>query len=338
MNANKLSFEQAVETVSKSYFLDKLVGKSFFNKLKKKFPDLNKTSLTNVLDIIPNLEDAVGNINVEDKFLTFQLLSDDEGGSESGPWYVTVHGVCGVWIVSSIEYEDKWYSDRNSAISAAYDYAHESVLEENDYGISEFQLSNSEVDSQKKSQKNSSKSSHQKSNPENRVLDFYLDGETNQIFGHFKYGSDVKEDIFGFLSKAFRSSPKEIEAAISNAKRLSWHDAVKALNIVIEENKRVEELNSKINSKINALTTEIAMHKASRITEIEVDDWLRTNGIKKPKMEDFVKCAKDLKPFFRFREHFEYYDKHMPETYRDAFLRLAADRQKIKDSQSHTEE
>ena len=334
MNANKLTFEQAVEIVSKSYFLDKLVGKSVFNKLKKKFPDLKKTSLTNVLDIIPNLEDTVGNINTEDRFLTFQLLSDDEGGSESGPWYVTVHGVCGVWVVSSNEYDDKWYSERNSAISAAYDYAHESVLEENDYGISEFQHSNSEVDSQKKSQKNLSKLNNQKSNPENRVLGFYLSDDTNQIFGHFKYGADVKEDIFGFLSEAFRSSTEKIEAALSNAKRLSWHDAVRALNIVIKENKRVDDLNS----KINALTNEIAMHKASRITEIEVDDWCRTNGIQKPKMADFVKCANDLKPLFRFRENFEYYDKHMPETYRAAFLRLAADREQIKGSQSHTEE
>ena len=334
MNEKKLTFEQAVEIASKSYFLDKLVGKSIVNKLKKEFPDLDKTSLTNVLDIIPNLEDSVGNINTIDKFLTFQILSNDEGGSESGPWYVTVHGVCGVWVVSSIEYDDKWFSERNSAISAAYEYAHESVLEENDYGVSEFQLSNSEIDSQKKSKKNLSKSNYQKSNPENRVLGFYLSDDTNQIFGHFKYGADVKEDIFGFLSKAFRSSSEEIKAALSNAKRLSWDDAVKALNIVIEENKRVEELNL----KINALTNEIAMHKASRITEIEVDDWCRTNGIKKPKMADFVKCANDLKPFFRFREHFEHYDKHMPETYRDAFLRLAEDRQQIKESQSHNEE
>ena len=335
---NKLSFEQAVEIISKSYFLDKLVGKSVFNKLKKKYPDLSKPSLTDVLDIIPTLEDTVGNINIEDEFLTFQLLSDDEGGSESGPWYVTVHGVGGVWVVSSIEYDDKWYSERSSAISAAYDYAHESVIEENDYGVSEFQQSNSEVDSQKKSQENPTNSNNQKSTPENRVLGFYLNDDTNQIFGHFKYGADVKEDIFGFLSEAFRSSPEKIEAALSNAKRLSWHDAVKALNIFIEENKRVNELNSKINLEIHVLGSEIAMHKANRITEIEVDDWLHLKGIKKPKMADFVKCAKDLKPFFRFREHFEYYDKNMPETYRNAFLRLEADRQKIKDSHSHTEE
>jgi hypothetical protein len=334
MNENKLTFEQAVEIVSKSYFLDKLVGKSIFNKFKKKLPDLDKTSLTNILDIIPNLEDSVGNIKTEDKFLTFQLLSDDEDGSENGPWYVTVHGVCGVWLVSSNEYDNKWYSDRNSALNAAYDYAHQSILEENDYGVSEFQLSNSEVDSQKKSKKNPSKPNNQKSNPENRVLGFYLSNDTNEIFGHFKYGADVREDIFGFLSKAFSSSPEEIKTALSNAKRLSWDDAVKALNTVIQENKKTLDLNAKIKD----LMDEIEQQKNSRINEIEVDDWCRANGINKPKMADFIQCAKDLKPFFRYREHFEYYDNNMPDTYKEAFLRLTKVRKKIKNSQSHTEE
>jgi hypothetical protein len=136
---DQLKLEQALEIVAKSCFLGEIVGKRTFERIQKNLPALDSASLSDILDVAPSLEDSIHDIK-SDKFLTYRIVSDDSGGSESGPWEVNVHGACGVWVASSVDYDDLWFSDRDAAISAAYDYAHESIIETKDHGVSSFQM------------------------------------------------------------------------------------------------------------------------------------------------------------------------------------------------------
>ena len=323
-----LEVDQVLAIVSKSYFLSYIIGKRAFKRLQKQkeLPDIDRTPVSVVIEKILNLEDLIHIIN-SDKFLSFRIVSDDEGKSECGPWQVNVFGVCGVWLVSSIDYDNLWFDDRDIAISAAYDYAHESIIEEIDHGVLEFQQTNSEVDQAKKACEVKLPLILQKSELEKRVLGFYLENDSNQIYCHSKYGLDSKSDVTRLISTAFNASEFEVLSALTKANELKWEEATSALNVVLDVKKRVSNLEH-----------EIQKLKTNRIIEIIVDDWFRKNEISEPKMEDFVRMAAALKPFLRYREASKFWDINMPTNYRDAYTRLVNERKKIEAERSKPDE
>ena len=323
---DELTFDQAREIVAKSYFLSELFGDTSIKGLGGLSPGINGTSVSGVADGIGSSEYVMQGIR-SDEFLSFRILSDDEGGSECGPWNVDVYGACGVWLVSSIDYDDLWFSDRDSAVDAAYGYAHESIIEEIDRGVLSFQQSNSDVDQEKKDLDTSALPNIQKSDPGRRVLGFYLGGLSNQIYRHNKYGMDGKSDFLVFMSSALNSSPSEIALAFSTAQEIKWEEAERALSLVLVEKKRVASLES-----------EIDRLRMSRTREIEVDDWCRRKGISEPKTEDFIKMAAELKPFFHYREASRAWDVKQPSAYQDAYGRVVAEWKRLEDERSRPEE
>jgi len=129
-----LNRNQVLEIAIKSKFLHEVIGETAYEKLIKKIPSLNTAGISVVLEVIPDLEDLIFNISQAGKFESFGILSDDEGGSDAGPWWVHVYGACGMWVVKSVDLEDLWFDNRASAINAAYEYAHELVIETYDLG------------------------------------------------------------------------------------------------------------------------------------------------------------------------------------------------------------
>ena len=108
---DKLEFDQVLAIVARSHFLSEIIGKRAYKRLEKELPDRDSTHTPAVIYKIRHLEDSILNIK-SDKFLSFRIVSDDDGGSECGPWDVDVYGACGVWLVSSMDHDDLWFSDR----------------------------------------------------------------------------------------------------------------------------------------------------------------------------------------------------------------------------------
>jgi hypothetical protein len=324
----RLNWEEVLEIAVKSYFLDRLIGVESFDNLKREFPDYTSMPARSLISKIENLEDSVLNINT-DEFLSFRLTSDDEGGSESGPWHVNVFGACGVWMVHSIEYDKLWFSDRESAIAAAYDYAHESIIEELDNGTLEFQQTNSEFDFREASLQLAPSTLTPTRIPEKRVLDFYIDPESNITYEYSKYGSGiVKSDICNLLFKAVQgSNEQDIFLALEQASFLRWKEAERAINIALD-----------IRRKVSVLEDKLEQVERSRAYEIEVDDWIRNNAITNPTIEDFKRMANSVKPYLHYREASQAWDSRMPAVFQDAYLRLKNERKRIADLRTMPDE
>jgi hypothetical protein len=223
-------------------------------------------------------------------------------------------------MVDSIEYDKLWFSDRESAITAAYDYAHESIIEELDNGTLEFQQTNSEVDFQKASLQIAPSTLTPKIIPEKRVLDFYIDPESNITYEYSKYGSRVvKSDICNLLFKAVQgSNEQDIFLALEQARLLRWKEAERAITIALDIRRRVSVLEDKLEQL-----------ERSRAYEIEVDDWVRNNAITNPTIEDFKRMANSVKPYLHYREASQAWDSRMPAVFQDAYLRLINERKRI---------
>lgn len=323
---DQLKLEQALEIVAKSCFLGELVGKRTFKRIQKNLPELDSASLTDILNLAPGLEDSIHNIK-SDKFLTYRIESDDSGGSECGPWEVNVHGACGVWVTSSVDYDDLWFSDRDAAISAAYDYAHESIIETIDHGLSSFQMTNAEAKRFEQLRDDPLPLRRPVSDPDSRVLGFYLEEGSNQIYSHNKYGPDAKADISILIAVAYKYSYKEVASAIVDAQKLGWHEAAKALSVLVGAKRRLA-----------GFEDEIKQLKQDRKLEIEVDDWCRQNGIVSPQAEHFLKMAAELKPHFHCREQAREWDEHQAKIFHDAHRRVAQMRERIETERSRPEE
>lgn len=323
---DQLEHEQVLDIVLKSRFLSEVIGKQEFEKLKQAFPDLSSVPVSTVLDHSPDIEDSILNIKSE-RFLSFRLVTDDEGGSECGPWEVEVYGACGVWVVSSIEYDDLWFSDRDSAIDAAWEYAHEEVIDEIDRGVFEFQKSNSDVDQIKRVHELPFRATPPKSEPVERVLYFYRKRGSSQIYAHNKYGEDSKADLVKFLKAAIDCSEIDITSAMSKANELKWEEAVGALALARDIRKRISNLEYQIESL-----------KRSRSLEIEADDWCRRHGIEMPTLEDFARLAREVKPHFHYREPAAAWDENQPRFFQEAYNRVLEERKKIKVKRTLPEE
>jgi hypothetical protein len=325
MWGERLSWEEVLERIAESRFLGELIGRHAVKKLKKEFPNVDRFSASDVLETLPDFEDLVYRIK-SDRFVSFQILSDDEGGSESGPWYVTVYGACGVWLVESIEYDSVWFADRRSAVSFAHDRAHESIIEMSDFGISRFQKTNEEFAMEKLARSKIPRLVAPGSRAEQRVLGFYLDVKKGRVWRHSKYGDHVS-DLLGLMMVAFDADHRMIREALSSANDLEWSDASRALILVQD-----------IKAKMANLERDVLRLEANRRLEIEGDDWLRSHQISNPVFEDFVRMAADLKPFFHYREGSMSWDAKMPAAYHEAYKELLKVRSEIAALRSLPEE
>ena len=159
--------------------------------------------------------------------------------------------------------------------------------------------------------------SRQKSSSAQRVLDFYLDEVSGQVFWHSKYGSDQATDISSLISEAFKRSESEVELALSQAQKMNWPQACRALKAACDAKKKIAHLEREIE--------ELRKHRS---LEIEVDDWLRNRCISLPTADDFKLMAIELKPFFHYREEAAYWHQTMPSEYLEAYRRLYSVRAK----------
>lgn len=160
-----------------------------------------------------------------------------------------------------------------------------------------------------------------------RVLGFYLESGSNQLYFQFRYGADLKSDMTDFMCTAIGCDESSVSSALTTAEELGWHEAVRILKAVLSS----KECVSSLERKIQAL-------ERARTMEIEVDDWLRKNEISDPTIEDFVKMAASLKRFFHYREGSLAWDLGMPKTYQSAYERLKDKRKMIEAEHSRPEE
>lgn len=130
-----LSTEALADLVLRSPHLAMLVGKKQAAEVSRslaKNPGLTAEDLTDSSDDLLSLI-------IDDRFLSFRIVSDDEGGSESGPWHSDVYGFASVWVASSIDYSNEWFLDREDAVSVAYDRAHDVIITSTDEPEKNFQ-------------------------------------------------------------------------------------------------------------------------------------------------------------------------------------------------------
>lgn len=153
--------------------------------------------------------------------------------------------------------------------------------------------------------------SQKKSNAGERVLDFYLEDVTGQVYRHSRFGPDQQSDISALISDALKLADIEVNSAQRRAEEIGWAEAARALRTILDVKKQISNLKCEIDTL-----------KLNRRYEIEVDCWLREHGIADPKIEDFARMAKSLKPFFHHREASTAWDANAPNTYKDAYYRL----------------
>lgn len=313
---NGLTFDEVFAITARSHSLAELLGVEEFKRLKKILPEHEKLTLTELHERLPQLEDLISNIKCNDKYLSFQIISDDEGGSDCGPWHVNVHGACGAWVVSSNELDDLWFEDRNRAITAAHDYAHQKIISEVDRGVSWFQLSNADYE---KSRTPSSLpiALKEKSLEHERVLGYYLD-KNLKIYRHSKYGADASADMGDLAAEAAERSKTDIQDALSKARAIGWKGAAELLSAIL-----------KLKDVISGLQSNAAEQVHSRFLELQVDYWLGKNSIVHPDAKDFSQMAHDFKPHFHNREASISWDQKMSSAYNAAYLRLVDGRRKI---------
>lgn len=306
---DKLSLPQVAEVLAKSPFLVELIGRRAMRRLRERVADLCVAPPSKIIEEIDGFEDMIGNVK-SDKFLSYSILSDDVEGSECGPWVSAVFGLGGCWVASSVEYEDLWFSSRDSAISVAEDRSHEVVIELIDRGVLRFQRVSEDIQGSKGGGSPRSIPGFPRKAPAKRVLDFFR-VDSGEMFRRTRFGIE-RADIFGFLAVAIRSDKASLSLAVDMAKELGWHEATLALGFALRVQQRFSDLES-----------EVMKLKKMRMAEIEIDDWCREQSIALPEMTDFIRFAAIRKPFCHYREASEAWDSEMPRVYREAFERVS---------------
>lgn len=158
-----------------------------------------------------------------------------------------------------------------------------------------------------------------KSEPEIRVLGFYRRPHSEDVYYHSKFGSDGKSDLTRLVLAALDASVQDFNAACAKARELEWVDAI-----------RVLESSSGVRNRMAKLELEVEELKRNRIVEIEVDDWCRGKSIQDPKLTDFERMAKEMKPIFHYREAAQAWDTTRARTYQLAYESVRQIRLEIK--------
>lgn len=124
----QITRDDAIRRIAK-HIPSRLIGDECSRSLRHIFSVNLEPSLDDVIDAAPDLED-VENLICDPENIAFSIESDDEDGSWAGPWLVEIYDFFDVWLVRTIEIDDAWFSDLESAESHAYGLTHEKIIAE----------------------------------------------------------------------------------------------------------------------------------------------------------------------------------------------------------------
>ena len=119
-------------------------------------PDLQRSALKEILESEVTDEEKVSQLLIladdiegqlddanSDWLLLYEIISDDEDGSDAGPWASSVFGTRDLWLepkfqkkvdkpgffqCRSIEYDDTFFNEYYSAVAQADEYAHAVIV------------------------------------------------------------------------------------------------------------------------------------------------------------------------------------------------------------------
>lgn len=133
-----ITHDEALEGLLQSEYLHLLLSKEELSELaayRNKHPD---SSFDELIEEFPDLGDLLNNqVQGNDDCLSFELISDDDPSWVRG-WGSYVYGFGGIWTAITIEIDTEYFTDRYSAISQCYDWAHEVIESETHYPLKDF--------------------------------------------------------------------------------------------------------------------------------------------------------------------------------------------------------
>lgn len=122
----ELDWDEAMMVIAQN-LVDRVLPKKESEAIRELLSVDPKASLLALINVAPSLEDCMWSI-AQEKFKCFEIVSDDECGSECGPWRTVVYDACGVWVVESLERDLVYFDNESDAVSQAYDYSHSCVI------------------------------------------------------------------------------------------------------------------------------------------------------------------------------------------------------------------
>lgn len=136
--SSSLTSDEVLAVVLRSPCLAKLAGQDTADAVLDLTAANPAITIDDLVSELPDLQDLPDSI-VDDEYLSLRLISDDEGGSECGPWESDVYGFAGIWVAFAADHEKEWFLEHDDAVDVAYDRAHDVIVEERSIPVQDFQ-------------------------------------------------------------------------------------------------------------------------------------------------------------------------------------------------------